>query len=107
MNFYHTFINNGEKFHLLCWSPTLSKMNVFTLMIAEKNCELHPVSMQLKVGRKSIANKGCSVCNKLPDDIETITANETFRIRFKEVLFAVNVDLFVSVFLFLLCVNYA
>jgi len=36
-------------------------------------------------GRKSIANKGCSLWNKLPaDDIKSIISNKTFRIRSKK-----------------------
>jgi len=36
------------------------------------------------VGRKSIANKGCSLWNKLPDDIKSIISNKIFRTRLKK-----------------------
>ena len=40
--------------------------------------------------------------NKLPDDIKSITSNKTFRNRLKtKVLFAINIDLFLSVFFLL------
>jgi len=36
------------------------------------------------IGRKSIANKGYSLWNKLPDNIKSIISNKTFRIRLKK-----------------------
>jgi len=44
-------------------------------MIQNENLRL--IRMQLTVGRKSMANKGCSLWNKLPDDIKSITSYKT------------------------------
>jgi len=43
-------------------------------MIQEK-CDLHLTSVQSSIGKRSTTNKGCSLWNKLPNDIKLINSN--------------------------------
>ena len=83
LNFVHTFINNKEKLPVIFESYFVQNKYIHSYDTRRK-CDLHLSSIQLTVSKKSIANKGCSLWNKLPDNIKSIISNKTFRIRFKK-----------------------
>ena len=71
LNFVHTFINNRDKLP-----------DIFVSYFVENRC-IHLTNVQSSIGKKSISNKGCSLWNKLPNEIKLIHSNKTFKIRLK------------------------
>jgi len=52
-------------------------------MIQEENAIYILLALQSSNDKRSITSKGCSLSNKLPNDIKLINSDTTFRIRLK------------------------
>jgi len=82
LNFVHTFINNRDKLPDIFVSYFVENRYIH-YYDTRKKCDLHLTNVQSSIGKKSISNKGCSLWNKLPNEIKLIHSNKTFKIRLK------------------------